>query len=148
MNGDPTPAAPAARDMSGVPPVIVGAGPAGVRAAQTLVAHGLRPVLVDEAARAGGQIYRRQPPQFGRSSRTLYGFESGRADALHQSFDALSAQVDYRPDSLVWNAQGGRLDVLHGPTRSTASVPYGQLIVATGATDRVLPVPGWTLPGV
>jgi NADPH-dependent 2,4-dienoyl-CoA reductase/sulfur reductase-like enzyme len=27
-------------------------------------------------------------------------------------------------------------------------VPYGQLIVATGATDRVLPVPGWTLPGV
>jgi NADPH-dependent 2,4-dienoyl-CoA reductase/sulfur reductase-like enzyme len=27
-------------------------------------------------------------------------------------------------------------------------VPYSHLIVATGATDRVLPVPGWTLPGV
>ncbi|MGJ7494672.1 FAD-dependent oxidoreductase [Variovorax sp. RT4R15] len=145
MNGDP---APAARDMSGVPPVIVGAGPAGVRAAQTLVAHGLRPVLIDEAARAGGQIYRRQPPQFGRSSRTLYGFESGRADALHQSFDALNAQVDYRPDSLVWNAQGDRLDVLHGPSQRTQRVAFAELIVATGATDRVLPVPGWTLPGV
>lgn len=129
-------------------PVIVGAGPAGVRAAQTLVAHGLRPVLIDEAARAGGQIYRRQPPQFGRSSRTLYGFEAGRADALHQSFDALREQVDYRPDSLVWNAQGDQLDVLHGPSQRTQRVPFKHVVVATGATDRVLPVPGWTLPGV
>lgn len=129
-------------------PVVVGAGPAGVRAAQALVAHGLRPVLIDEAARAGGQIYRRQPPQFGRSSRTLYGFESGRADALHRSFDALREQVDYRPDSLVWNAQGEQLDVLHGPSQCTGRVPFSQLLIATGATDRVLPVPGWTLPGV
>ena len=37
-------------------PVIVGAGPAGVRAAQALVAHGVRPVLIDEAARAGGAL--------------------------------------------------------------------------------------------
>jgi hydrogen cyanide synthase HcnB len=131
-----------------IPPVIVGAGPAGVRAAQTLVAHGLRPVVIDEAPRAGGQIYRRQPPQFGRSSRTLYGFEAKRADALHQAFDALSGQIDHQPDSLVWNAQGGVLDVLHAPTQRTRRVPFEDLIVATGATDRVLPVPGWTLPGV
>jgi len=39
-----------------VRPVIVGAGPAGVRAAQTLVAHGLKPAVIDEASRAGGQI--------------------------------------------------------------------------------------------
>ena len=38
--------------------------------------------------------------------------------------------------------------MLHLPTRSTARVPHGALIVATGATDRVLPLPGWTLPGV
>jgi hydrogen cyanide synthase HcnB len=134
--------------VKNAPIVIVGAGPAGVRAAQTFTAHGLRPVLIDEAARVGGQIYRRQPAQFGRSSRTLYGFESGRADALHRSFDAVQAQVDYRPDSLVWNVQGNQLDVLHRPSQRTQRVPFGQLIVATGATDRVLPVPGWTLPGV
>jgi NADPH-dependent 2,4-dienoyl-CoA reductase/sulfur reductase-like enzyme len=29
-----------------------------------------------------------------------------------------------------------------------STLPYSQLIVATGATDRVLPFPGWTLPGV
>ena len=129
-------------------PVVVGAGPAGVRAAQALVAHGLRPVLIDEAGRAGGQVYRRPPANFERSPKTLYGFEAARATALHAAVDGLQERIDYRPDSLVWNAQGGQLDVLHGPTRTTRSVSYRQLIVATGATDRVLPVPGWTLPGV
>jgi len=138
-----------ASSSAALQPVIVGAGPAGVRAAQALVAHGLRPVVIDEASRAGGQIYRQPPASLAqRSAQALYGFEAGRADALHAAFDSLRERIDYRPDSLVWNAQGGRLDVLHGPTRSTSSLSYGQLIVATGATDRVLPVPGWTLPGV
>lgn len=129
-------------------PVIVGAGPAGVRAAQTLVAHGVRPVVVDEAPRAGGQIYRRPPANFRRPAQTLYGFEASRATAVHTAFDTLKGQIDYRPDSLVWNAQGNLLDVLHGPSQTTHQLPYQQLIVASGATDRVLPMPGWTLPGV
>ncbi|MGJ7503549.1 FAD-dependent oxidoreductase [Variovorax sp. ZT5P49] len=134
---------------SEIRPVIVGAGPAGVRAAQTLVAHGLRPVVIDEASRAGGQIYRRPPTVLAqRTARTLYGFESKRADAVHAAFDALQGRIDHHPNSLVWNAQDHRLDVMHNPTCSTRSVPYSHLIVATGATDRVLPVPGWTLPGV
>lgn len=129
-------------------PVIVGAGPAGVRAAQTLVAYGVRPVVVDEASRAGGQIYRRPPENFQRPAQTLYGFEASRATAVHTTFDTLREQVDYRPDSLVWNAQGNMLDVIHGPSQTSHQLPYQQLIVASGATDRVLPVPGWTLPGV
>ncbi len=129
-------------------PVIVGAGPAGIRAAQTLVAHGLRPVLIDEAARAGGQIYRRQPKNFERPAATLYGTEAARATSLHAAIDGLGDRIDYMNDSLVWNAQHGLLDVLHGRTNTARSVPYQRLIVATGATDRVLPVPGWTLPGV
>lgn len=129
-------------------PVIVGAGPAGIRSAQTLAAHSVRPVLIDEAARGGGQIYRRPPAHFTRAATTLYGTEAARATAVHNTLDGLQAQIDYRPDSLVWNAQGGLLDVLHGPTQTTRTVPYRQLIVASGATDRVLPIPGWTLPGV
>jgi NADPH-dependent 2,4-dienoyl-CoA reductase/sulfur reductase-like enzyme len=127
-------------------PVIVGAGPAGVRAAQTLVAHGVRPVVIDEAPRWGGQIYRQPPPGFTRSKRMLYGFEAKRADALHSAMADILDRVDYRPDTLVWSAEGGRLDLLGRGLMGT--LPYGQLIVATGATDRVLPFPGWTLPGV
>lgn len=128
--------------------VIVGAGPAGVRAAQTLVAHGLRPVVIDESPKSGGQIYRRQPSNFSRPLKALYGFEAGRAGAVHATFDTMVPQLDYRANSLVWNAQGQALDVLDGSTGATSTVPYSHLIIATGATDRVLPFEGWTLPGV
>jgi NADPH-dependent 2,4-dienoyl-CoA reductase/sulfur reductase-like enzyme len=128
--------------------VIVGAGPAGVRAAETLVAAGIKPVVLDENARWGGQIYR-QPPanaSFERSKQTLYGFEAHKADALHTTMAALVPRLDYRPDTLAWACAPGRLDTLHAG-RETA-VPFSHLIIASGATDRILPVPGWTLPGV
>jgi NADPH-dependent 2,4-dienoyl-CoA reductase/sulfur reductase-like enzyme len=133
--------------MSGaLQPVVVGAGPAGIRAAQTLVGHGLRPVVIDEASTWGGQIYRQQPANFQRSGTTLYGFEAGRAAAIHAALAGIAQSIDYRSDTLVWNAEGGRLDLLRQQRPST--VAYSHLIVATGATDRVLPFPGWTTPGV
>ncbi|MDR9751326.1 FAD/NAD(P)-binding oxidoreductase [Pseudomonas sp. SZMC_28357] len=128
------------------PVVIVGAGPAGIRAAQTLVAHGVRPILLDEAVRGGGQIYRRQPANFKRSAARLYGFEAAKAKALHQTLDSLTEQLDYRPETLVWNAEAGAIDTLQH-NRATR-LEFSRVIVATGATDRILPVPGWTLPGV
>ncbi|MDR6607938.1 FAD/NAD(P)-binding oxidoreductase [Pseudomonas synxantha] len=128
------------------PVVVIGAGPAGIRAAQTLVAHGVHPVLLDEAARGGGQIYRRQPANFKRSPVKLYGFEARKASALHQTIDELREQLDYRPETLVWNAEDGALDTLQDGC--AARLEFARVIVATGATDRILPVPGWTLPGV
>ncbi|MFM0153502.1 FAD/NAD(P)-dependent oxidoreductase [Paraburkholderia sediminicola] len=128
--------------------VIVGAGPAGVRAAETLVAAGVRPIVLDENARWGGQIYR-QPPASGafqRPKKTLYGFEAHKADALHTTMAALLSHLDYRPDTLAWACEPGRLDTLHAGRE--IGVPFSHLIIASGATDRVLPVPGWTLPGV
>jgi NADPH-dependent 2,4-dienoyl-CoA reductase/sulfur reductase-like enzyme len=106
----------------------------------------VRPVLLDEAARGGGQIYRRQPANFKRSAVKLYGFEARKANALHQTIDTLREQLDYRPETLVWNAEDGALDTLHDG--HAARLAFSKVIVATGATDRILPVPGWTLPGV
>jgi NADPH-dependent 2,4-dienoyl-CoA reductase/sulfur reductase-like enzyme len=126
--------------------VIIGAGPAGVRAAETLVAAGLRPVLLDEGARDGGQIYRRQPEGFRRSSSDLYGTEAGRADALHQTFDALKAKIDYRPRHLAWNIFDGQVHTLCEGVADT--VPFDALIIASGATDRLMPVKGWEYAGV
>lgn len=133
---------------SGQQVVIVGAGPAGIRAAQTLVAAGIRPIVLDENARWGGQIYRQPPADagFSRSKAMLYGFESKKADAVHETMRALLPHIDYRPDTLVWSCEGRRLDTIRNGRE--ASVAFTQLIVASGATDRVLPVPGWTLPGV
>lgn len=128
------------------PVVIVGAGPAGISAARTLLDYGTRACLVDEGLRGGGQIYRRQPEGFQRTAQQLYGFEAGKAQAVHRTLDELAPLIDYRPRTLVWNAEDQRLDLF--TDNRADSVEYSRLIVATGATDRILPVPGWTLPGV
>lgn len=125
---------------------IVGAGPAGLRAAELLVGAGLRPVLIDEGPRIGGQIYRQPPPALGRAAKDLYGFEAGRATALFERFAALRGQIDHRPDTLVWQIEQRTLHLLH--QGAAAILPFDALILATGAADRVLPFPGWTLPGV
>jgi NADPH-dependent 2,4-dienoyl-CoA reductase/sulfur reductase-like enzyme len=133
-------------------PVIVGAGPAGIRAAVTLVAAGLKPVVVDEAIKAGGQIYRQPPAGFTRSRRDLYGFESAKAERLHAMFTQVAPRIDYRPGTLVWNAtagsdQGHGLDLM-GPDGRADHLPYSRILLATGATDRIQPLPGWLTPGV
>lgn len=127
-------------------PLIVGAGPAGIRAAEALVAAGLRPLIVDEAPACGGQIYRQRLVQDGRSTKDLYGSEAGKAERLHAAFAALEGRIDYWPQALLWNLRDGVADIAVGGT--SRRVAYDGLVLATGATDRVLPVPGWTLPGV
>jgi hydrogen cyanide synthase HcnB len=126
--------------------VVVGGGPAGVRAVQCLLAHGLRPVWIDEAPRTGGQIYRRPPPPFRRPPSTLYGYEARKAVALQAAGDAAAKAADYRPETVAWDISGGVVHVA-GPAGSDALAHDG-LILATGAMDRIVPIPGWTLPGV
>ena len=125
---------------------IVGAGPAGLRAAEQLVAAGLRPVLLDEAPRVGGQIYRQPPPALQRPPRELYGFAAPRAQVLFGRWAALQPRVDHRPNTLAWHLEDSTLHLLQQGRAST--LRYDALLLATGATDRVLPFPGWTLPGV
>ncbi len=112
--------------------VIIGAGPAGVRCAETLVAAGLRPTVVDENRRDGGQIYRRQPDNFTRPYTKLYGTEAGRAQALHACFDALRAHVDYHPNTLAWNIADQQVHVACGEQAS--ALPFDALVICAGAT--------------
>ncbi|MDT8857814.1 NAD(P)/FAD-dependent oxidoreductase [Paracoccaceae bacterium Fryx2] len=133
---------------------IIGAGPAGLRAAAALVAAGLRPVLLDEAPEPGGQIYRRPPPALrpALAPAKLYGPDASRARALHEGFAALAGAVDHRPGTMVWNATnrdaGGFRLMLHHTSGLRSALDCDALILATGAMDRILPMPGWTLPGV
>lgn len=128
--------------------VIVGAGPAGIRAAAALVEAGLHPVVIDEGSRAGGQIYRRPPDGFIRTPEQLYGSDATKACALHALFDRLvaDAQLTHRAGSSVIAVQEGRLHVLG--EGGVQLVGYDRLILATGASDRVAPVPGWQSAGV
>lgn len=125
--------------------VVIGTGPAGVRAAEALVEAGLRPTVIDEGRRDGGQIYRRQPDGFTRSYETLYGTESARAAALHSSFDALKSRIDYLPETLVWNIAANAVHLVSGTAYRT--LEFDALIICSGATDRLMPVKGWHYAG-
>lgn len=131
--------------MVGQRVIIVGAGPAGIRCAEALVAAGIRPTLIDESRRDGGQIYRRQPENFTRSYASLYGTEASRAEAVHRSFDAIREHIDYLPDTLVWNIAERHVYALSGSQHG--ALPFDALVLCTGATDRLMPVKGWNLAG-
>ncbi|MGQ3485886.1 FAD/NAD(P)-dependent oxidoreductase [Roseovarius pacificus] len=126
--------------------VIVGAGPAGIRAAETLVQAGLRPVVIDREVKSGGQIYRRPAEGLDRPAEHLYGSDAPKARALHATFDALGASIDYRPRTEVFGITENLLHVHDGDR--LYDLHFDDLILATGATDRIAPIPGWTQPGV
>lgn len=128
--------------------IIVGGGPAGLRAAQVLVDQAVRPILLDEAPQIGGRIYQQAPaaPGFARGAKALYGFEAEKAKGLYATFERLRARIDYRPNALAFDVIDNDLHVLIDGRIET--LPFDALILATGAMDRVIPFPGWTKPGV
>jgi NADPH-dependent 2,4-dienoyl-CoA reductase/sulfur reductase-like enzyme len=125
---------------------IIGAGPAGIAAAGVLAAHGVSVSVIDEGHAAGGQIYRRARAGLVLDVDTLLGAEAANYRKFHAAFDRLRDRIDYRPQTLVWGIGEKRLHTVRAAVADT--VAFDGLILATGATDRVLPIPGWTLPGV
>ncbi len=125
---------------------IIGAGPAGLSAADILVTHGIQPIIIDEAPRPGGQAYRTAAPDLDLDMARLLGSEYTKYQRIHSCAERVCERADYRPRTLAWGLHDGEL-YTQGPS-GIASFGYDALILATGATDRVFPVPGWTRPGV
>jgi len=125
---------------------IVGAGPAGIAAAGVLAAHGVGVTVIDEGREPGGQIYRRARPGLALDIDTLFGAEVPNYRNFHAAFDGLRDRIDYRPQTLAWGVDDKQLHTVRASAADT--VDFDALILATGATDRVMPIAGWTLPGV
>ena len=120
--------------------VVLGAGPAGSAAALAAVQAGLNVVLVDENHAPGGQVYRPSPPTFA-------------SEAAHRDPGAIlrarvaESSVRTAFSHQVWSVSPGfRVDAI-GPDGPVSWQARG-LVVATGTTERVVPFPGWTTPGV
>jgi D-hydroxyproline dehydrogenase subunit alpha len=126
---------------------VVGAGPAGIAAAVTAAEAGIETVLLDAQPRPGGQYFKQPPDAF--HSETV-SRHSRQADAVLRQLSGSSVRVLI--DALVWGAfpaadQSGWELTLYGPG-VPARLIARTLILATGAYDRPIPFPGWTLPGV
>jgi NADPH-dependent 2,4-dienoyl-CoA reductase/sulfur reductase-like enzyme len=125
---------------------IVGAGPAGIAAARVLSTHGAAVTMIDEGRQPGGQIYRKPRPGLPLDIETLLGAETENYRRMHAAFSSLRDRIDYRPLTLAWGVEDRTLHTIRG--NAAATVGFDALILATGATDRTLPISGWTLPGV
>ncbi|MFD4601351.1 FAD-dependent oxidoreductase [Streptomyces sp. NPDC058464] len=134
---------------------VIGAGPAGLAATLAAARHGLRVTLIDAAPEAGGQFYR-QPAA---------GLGARRPQALHHRWrdwerlrdgldrDVTAGLVAHLRDHHVWcvtrRRSGFTVHALLGPEQERpVEVRADAVLLATGGYEKVLPFPGWTLPGV
>ena len=123
---------------------VIGAGPAGMAAATLAAELGLDTLLLDEQDAPGGQIYRgieRAPGDLNHKSPLGPDYLAGRdlAAALRPSGAA------YRPRPLVWHIDpDGTLSLIAGGAAET--IRARRILVATGAVERPVPIPGWTFP--
>ncbi|WP_186418499.1 NAD(P)/FAD-dependent oxidoreductase [Bosea sp. CS1GBMeth4] len=125
--------------------LIVGAGPAGMAAAIAARRHGLSVRLVDEQPAPGGQIWRgiETVAATPRAARLGESYLSGADRAA--AFRACGAL--YEPESQLWQIEPGfRAFITRGG--KARIVTAEAIILATGAQERPVPFPGWTLPGV
>lgn len=124
--------------------LIIGAGPAGLAAAVTASNHGISCALLDEQMAPGGQIYRsiESVPE---PRAQILGSEYQRGKALATKFR--TCDIDYFPETKVWSLNRDReVGVLYKDQNKIISAD--QILVASGAMERPVPFPGWTLPGV
>ena len=135
---------PPAREELACDVLVVGAGAAGMAAAAAAAEAGLDVVLVDERPRLGGQFYK-QPSRVGSADDDLLDpqYRAGRAliDRLERSGCRILSQTQ------VWGLFGPTEVAAVGPAASWTLRPR-RLLLATGAYERGVPLPGWTLPGV
>jgi NADPH-dependent 2,4-dienoyl-CoA reductase/sulfur reductase-like enzyme len=125
---------------------IVGAGPAGMAAAILAAELGLDAVLIDEQQGPGGQIYRaiERAGADGSTSSPL-GTDYLAGQSLATALRASGAQ--YRPAATVWHIDpDGTLSLASEGISET--ITARRILLATGAIERPVPIPGWTLPGV
>lgn len=118
--------------------VIVGAGPAGMSAAIELANAGARVLVLDRAARAGGQIFRSAAnsplsdsgvlgPDYTNGSNLIAGFEASSAEHL--------SEAD------VWHV-GEDGTILYTQDGTPQEVQTREILLCAGAMERPMPIPG------
>ncbi|KMZ12320.1 Sarcosine oxidase alpha subunit [Candidatus Burkholderia humilis] len=124
--------------------VVVGAGPAGMSAATRAARAGLNTVLIDEQDAVGGQIYR----GIGRADsrrKQILGPDYAAGGAIAQAFAASGAR--HITNATVWQVTHER-GINYLKDGKIGSFEARRVILASDATERPFPIPGWTLPGV
>jgi NADPH-dependent 2,4-dienoyl-CoA reductase/sulfur reductase-like enzyme len=131
--------------------IVVGAGPAGMSAAIGITRAGFKVIVLDMQPTPGGQIFRSLESNLQARPATnklldALGPTYLAGQALIEQFRSTPG-IDYRPETTVWDL---RADATVGWLQGDAAgyLRARQVVIASGAMERPVPFPGWTLPGV
>ena len=131
--------------LTPTPLTVVGAGPAGMMAASTAAEAGVPVTLIDDNRLPGGQYFRQSPQEF--SVASPVAAHSGHAEAAAYYARLEHSRIRTLFSTAVWGVFEDRVLAL-ADQEHTYALPFDRVILATGAYDRPLAFPGWTLPGV
>jgi thioredoxin reductase len=125
--------------------VVIGAGPAGLSAAIEAAKNGVEVVVFDENDRPGGQLFKQIHKFFGSKEHRAMerGFSIGKG--LLQEAQSLGVEVILNSVALGIY-ENGVMNVMMD--NRVEEVKAERILVATGASENMIPFPGWTLPGV
>lgn len=123
--------------------LVLGAGPAGLSAARMAASTGARVIVIDERPQSGGQFFKPLA-----TSHTLLGKAPQQwRDGEELLAKTKAAGANILQQATVWAAfSPHEIGVIYQD--QMLLIRPNQLIIATGAYERPVPFPGWTLPGV
>lgn len=131
--------------------LVVGGGPAGVAAAVELAGMGLRVLLAEQRDRLGGAIHRAyagagaSPIRRNAHHQRCWQALHGQLQHIQQAGDRLTLQLQ---SVFLGVDSDGRYLIDDRLAARVRSVRPKAVVMAVGGVERVLPVPGWELPGV
>ena len=127
--------------------LVIGAGPAGMSAAIEASNAGLRVLVLDQAASAGGQIYRNLCQVRG-SQEKILGPDYVAGKPLLAQF--MAANCDYQPLAQVWHMEVHEKGFLVAALVGGVAITFitSHLLLANGAMERPMAIAGWHKPGV
>jgi pyruvate/2-oxoglutarate dehydrogenase complex dihydrolipoamide dehydrogenase (E3) component len=131
---------------------VVGAGPAGLAGAVEAASGGMRVALLDQQPRVGGAFYRHSAAHARAAAPGALHHDWATFTRLRARLEQLVAAgaIDHLGQHAVWAVEPGFVvHALRGEReRAGVRLHAGHVLVASGAYDRTIPFPGWTLPGV
>lgn len=128
--------------------LVVGGGPAGVAAAVDLAGMGLSVVLADQRDQLGGAVHRAYAGT-GHSPVKRNAHHLRNWQSLMQQVSQVGDRLSLQLQSVFLGVEGnGRYLLDDRVAGRVCSVRPKAVVLALGGVERVLPLPGWELPGV